>query len=403
MSLRVLFLDMNAFFASVEQQLQPRLRGRAVAVAAVDVGSTCCIAVSQEAKHLGIHRGMPVWQAKKCQSLLVVEARPALYVQVHHAIIAAVESCLPVRSVDSIDELSCRLNPQQAEPMVATELARRVKRAIHDRVGSYLKCSIGLAPNKFLAKVASDMRKPDGLVVIDDGDLPRVLYPLALDDLPGIGRGMLSRLTSARVATVEQLCQLTERQMKAIWGGIVGQRWWYWLRGHDLVEPATRRCTVGNSHVLPPQLRTAEGAQAVLLRLIHKAAARLRRMKYWAGRLEVYVSFTFREEGWSGSIALGLCQDTLTIIEAFRELWRLRPPGDRPTQVAVTLYDLVPDSSVSLPLFPTERQRIALSRTMDQLNRRFGPNTVYFGGMHHVRDAAPTRIAFTRIPNFLDD
>ena len=403
MPLRILFVDMNAFFASVEQQFQPRLRGRAVAVAAVDVDSTCCIAVSQEAKNLGIHRGMPVWQAKKCKSLTVVEARPALYVQVHRAIVAAVESCLPVQSVDSIDELSCRLNPNQTEPSIATQMAHRVKRAIHDRVGAYLKCSIGLAPNKFLAKVASDMYKPDGLIVINDDALPRVLYSLALDDLPGIGQRMLSRLTSARVTTVEQLCQLTEPRMRAIWGGVVGQRWWYWLRGHDLREPAPRRCTVGHSHVLPPQLRNEAGAYAVLLRLIHKAATRLRYINYYAGRLEVYVSFTFREEGWRGSIALGLCQDTLTIIEAFRDLWRWRPQGDRPTQVAVTLYNLVPDSSISLPLFPAEQQRIALSRTMDQLNHKFGANTIYFGAIHHVQNAAPTRIAFTNIPNFLDD
>jgi DNA polymerase IV len=87
MSLRILFADMNSFFASVEQQFRPNLRNRPVAVVAVDVGSTCCIAVSQEAKDLGIRRGMPVWQAKKCKSLSVVEANPALYVKTHQDIL----------------------------------------------------------------------------------------------------------------------------------------------------------------------------------------------------------------------------------------------------------------------------------------------------------------------------
>lgn len=126
-------------------------------------------------------------------------------------------------------------------------------------------------------------------------------------------------------------------------------------------------------------------------------------MNYWAKRLEVYVSFTFREEGWSGSIALGWCQDTLTMIEAFHELWRRRPVGRRPTQVAVTLYELVPGSSVSLPLFDADERRIALARTVDQLNERFGVNAVYFGGIHEVRQTAPTRIAFNHIPDFPDD
>lgn len=401
-SLRILFVDMNSFFASVEQQFRPELRKRPVAVAAVDVGSTCCIAVSPEAKDLGVRRGMPVWQAKQHPSLIVVEARPALYVQVHHALVAAVDSCLPVQSVESIDELYCRLAPHHAEPSQAIAVARRVKQAIYDRAGGCLRCSIGLAPNALLAKVASDMRKPDGLVVIDDRDLPQALFPLNLDDLPGIGQGMLHRLHAAGVTTIEQFCQLTELQMKRLWGGIVGQRWWHWLRGHDLGERLTRRSSVGNSHVLPPDLRNEDGARTVLLRLIHKAAARLRRMNYWAGRMEVSVSFTFLEAGWSGSIGLGLCQDTLTMIEAFYDLWRRRPPGRRPTQVAVTLYDLVPNSAASQPLFLADRQRRSLSRAIDQVNDKFGANAVYFAGIHDVRQAAPTRIAFRQIPDFLD-
>src|SRR5260221_2427984 len=98
---------MNSFFASVEQQLRPELRGRPVVVAAIDVDSTCCIAASYEAKQLGIRTGTPVWQARKHKSLRVVEARPDVYVHIHHQIIEAVQFCLPVQAVHSIDELSC--------------------------------------------------------------------------------------------------------------------------------------------------------------------------------------------------------------------------------------------------------------------------------------------------------
>lgn len=403
MPLRVLFVDMNSFFATAEQQLRPELRGRPIVVAAVNADSTCCIAVSQEAKKLGIRRGMPIWQVKQHRSVAVVEARPELYVKIHHALVKAVDSCLPVHSVDSIDELSCRLTPRQTELSAVMELARRVKGAIYERVGRCLTCSIGAAPNKLLAKIASSMHKPDGLVVVQDRDLPQALYPLSLEDLPGIGRRMRLRLNAAGVTTVEQLCCMTEREMKKIWGGVVGQQWWYKLRGYDMREPPTRRSTVGNSHVLAPDLRTEEGARRVLLRLIHKAAARLRRMNYWARRLEVYIAFTFREEGWSGSIALGWCQDTLTMIEAFNKLWKQRPGGRRPMQVAVTLYDLAPNPSVSLPLFEADQRRVFLAQAIDRLNEKFGGNAVYFGGIHDVRQAAPTRIAFNHIPEFMDD
>lgn len=398
MPLRVLFLDMNSFFASVEQELRPELRGRPVAVAAIDVDSTCCIAASQEAKQLGIRTGTPVWQARKFKGLKIVEARPDVYVRVHHEIIKAVESCLPVHAVHSIDEMSCRLSPAESEPCAAVELAHRVKRAVREQAGSCLSCSIGLAPNRLLAKAATDMQKPDGLVTIREEDLPHALYALCLEDLAGIGPRMLKRLNAVGVTSVSQLCELSEAQMKDIWGGIVGQRWWHWLRAHDLPEQPTRRSTIGHSHVLPPELRTEHGARAVLIRMIHKVGDRLRRINYWAARMEVYVSYTFLEEGWSGSVALGLCQDTQTMIEAFDALWRYQPNFGRPTQVAVTLYDLVSNHSASRPLFPAQQKRLNLARTLDRLNSRFGPDTIYFGGMHGMATAAPTRIAFNQIP-----
>jgi DNA polymerase-4 len=402
MPLRVLYVDMNSYFASVEQQLRPELRGRPVVVAAVNVGSTCCIAASVEAKQLGVRTGTPVWQAKRIKGLRVIEARPDEYVRFHHKIIEAIDSCLPVHGVHSIDEVSCRLGSNQTDPIVAAQLAQRVKQGIRERVGAWVRCSIGVAPNRLLAKVAADMQKPDGLVTITDADLPDVLFALRLDDLPGIGPRMLKRLNGLRITAVQHLCERSESELKAAWGGIVGQRWWHWLRGRELPEPPTRRSTVGHSHVLPPELRNDEAARKVLVRLIHKTAARLRRLDCWARRMEIYVSFTFREEGWSGSAALGLCQDTQTMLEAFDQLWRVRPREGVPTQVAVTLYELVAHQSASSPLFPAEQRRLQLARTVDQLNRKFGADTIYFGGMHGMASAAPARIAFSQIPDLVD-
>jgi DNA polymerase-4 len=101
---------------------------------------------------------------------------------------------------------------------------------------------------------------------------------------------------------------------------------------------------------------------------------------------------------WETGARLGCCQDTLTLLEVFDELWKSRPKLE-PYWVSVTLLDLVPDQCVSLPLFREEKQRVELSRFMDQLNRKFGANTIYFGGMHEAQEAAPTRIAFTHIPD----
>ena len=304
--LRNLFLDMNAYFASVEQQLRPELRGLPIAVAPVMAETTCCIAASYEAKRYGIKTGTQVAQARRlCPELQVVNARPSEYVRIHKAIVEAVNSVIPVDRIMSIDEMSCRLSPHQQVPSQATIVAQDVKQAIKQQVGQYLLCSVGLAPNRFLAKVASNFQKPDGLTIITGNDLPHKLYSLSLRDLPGIGRRMDARLQRQGIHTVEQLCALPKEQLKKLWNGVVGERWWHWLRGHDLPERPTRRQTVGHSHVLSPEFRTHDGARTVLVKLIHKAAARLRSLSYCAGKISIQLSYAGRKESWHASASLG--------------------------------------------------------------------------------------------------
>lgn len=123
-------------------------------------------------------------------------------------------------------------------------------------------------------------------------------------------------------------------------------------------------------------------------------------MNYWARRLDVHLSFMHQENGWGESVLLGECQDTSTMIEAFNAIWRHSPRNLIPLKVSITLFDLVENSSASEPLFLCEQRRVSLSRTLDRLNQRFGRDTVYFGEMHGMKDAAPTRIAFNHIPVF---
>src|SRR5882762_9763212 len=195
-----LFLDLNAYFASVEQQVTPALRGKPVVVIPMRTDNTCCIAASYEAKAFGIKTGTRVGDAKKmCPGLLLVEATHSLYVRYHHAIVEAVSSCVPVAAVHSIDEMICQLTGSQREVTNAVALAQKIKQTLAARVGDYLLCSIGLGPNHFLSKVASDMQKPNGLTVLRPGDLPQSLYKLELTDLPGIGPRMEARLHRKRI------------------------------------------------------------------------------------------------------------------------------------------------------------------------------------------------------------
>jgi len=398
--LRWLFIDLNSYFASIEQELQPQLRGKPVAVVPVMTDKTCCIAASYEAKAFGIKTGTMVTEARKlCPEIQFIEARHRTYVECHHAIVQAVESCLPVAVVVSIDEMACRLMGSEQTLDKSIQLGHQIKAAIREKVGKTLRCSIGIAPNRFLAKVGSDMQKPNGLVVIRASELPGILYRLQLNDLPGVGYRMHKRLLQADIHTVEQICALSKQEMNKLWNGIIGERLWHWLRGDDLAELPTLRRTVGHSHVLPPELRTEESAYAVAQKLVHKAVARLRKMNYWAGVMTASISFV-DGGSWSDKISMVECQDTLTMLEALETLWKQRPVASgKPLAVGVTLFDLVPDLLHTLSLFE-DKKRTQLSKAMDAINSKYGSDTVYFGGIHHVKHAAPTRIAFTSIPDW---
>jgi DNA polymerase-4 len=399
MSLRYLFVDMNSFFASAEQQLRPELRNRPVAVAPVAAETTCCIAASYEAKHHGVKCGTPVHQARKmCPGIRIVPARPELYIKLHDQIKAAVETVLPVERPLSIDEFACRLSSDRRQPDAALSLAQQVKHAIRREVGEYLRSSIGIAPNQFLAKVAADMQKPDGLTLIQNHELPQRLYKLELTDLPGISSRMRSRLERTRILQVEQLCSLSEAELSRLWGSrIVGSNWWHQLRGYDLPVAATHRRSVGNSHVLPPELRTYAQSKAVLIRLLHKAAARLRHIDYLARSISVSVD-CLGDQTCHNGLRISPCHDTLTLVEFASALWPKEFPAS-PIRVSVMLGDLTPARCVTRLLFAEDRELSVLAQTMDRVNQKYGAHAVYFGGMHGCTETAGTAIAFNQIPD----
>ncbi len=396
MSVKYIFLDMNAYFASVEQQLRPELRGRPVCVVPLDADTTFCIAASYEARFFGVKTGTRVREARRrARELAVVEARPRVYVEVHQQILEAVGEVLPVEEVLSIDEMRFALMKNEAPR--ARELGRELKAAIRHRVGPWLRASVGIAPNRYLAKVATELEKPDGLVEITPADLPQILWPLSLRNLYGIGRRMEARLHRHGVYTVRQLTGLSCAAMRRIWGGVVGERLWRSLRGEDLPPVPTRRRSVGHSHVLPPELRRPAGGRQTLIRLLHKAAARLRRKGYWTRHLTVYATRQ-HDSTWVKKTWLEPTQDTRLLLNALTALWDADPPR-QPFKVGLVLEHLLPERDTSPPLWPEARRGYQLSHVLDEINSLYGPDTVYFAGMHGLGYAGEDRIAFGEIPH----
>lgn len=397
--LRYLFVDMNSYYASVEQQVSPHLRGQPVAVVPVLVDSTCCIAASYEAKGYGIKTGTPVWEARqRCPHLHLIEARMRLYVEYHRRIVEAVESCLHVDEVVSIDEMYGRLLGPEQEPERAAEIAFQVKETIRRRVGPSIRCSIGLAPNPWLAKVASDMNKPDGLTMILPEQMPEAICHLQLTDLPGIAANMQRRLHEVGITSVAQLYRASESDLSRAWGSrVLGSMWWAQLRGIDLPYRPTRRQTVSHSHVLAPEWRSDQKAHAVAVRMLHKAAARMRRLNYRAGYLTLAIRYLDGRK-WKQRANLSLCRDTLTMVRALGALWAMRPSGS-PLKVTVVLSHLVPEASATTPLYAEQRNLDVLADCMDRLDHKYGQHSLFLGGMWGAQKTAPTRIAFTQIPD----
>jgi DNA polymerase-4 len=405
--LRHLFIDMNSFFASCEQQDRPELRGKPVVVIPTKADTTACIAASYQAKAFGIKTGTPVWEARRLSrgTAIFIEADHKRYVIMHNRVVAAVRRVVPIESVMSIDEMSCRLAGDERNPDRATAIAGKIKTEIYALAGSEMHCSIGIGPNTLLAKVAADMKKPNGLTVLADADLPAALHHLQLTDFPGVGPRMERRLKLYGIFTVEQFCAAPAKTLAEVWGSkLLGERWYRLLHGEDVPDTPTRRQTISHSHILPPDLRTDEGAYGVLMRLVHKAAARLRKINYWAGAISVGASFLGDERDdsvwWEEGVRLPRCQDTPSFVAAAMKLWEKRIKGRKPFKVGTVLSELVPARSATPSLFDDDRKAEDLSAAMDDVNAEFGASVVYLGAMFGMRDAAPSRVAFTQIPDF---
>ena len=420
-----LHIDLNSFFASVEQQLHPEWRNKPLIVVPTMADTTMAIAASYEAKALGIKTGTQVGEAKrKCPELILVAGSHTEYAKFSHSIVEAVEGVCPVAHTPSIDEVVCQLIGREQEPPRARTIALAAKQAIKDHVGETLRCSIGMAPNRYLAKIASDMQKPDGLIGLLPSQLPRAIAHLELRDLPGVGARTEKRLNAKGIHTMEELLALDRKGMHTLWDSVWGDRLYHWLRGAatgDDGAPVSLdvQKSLGHSHVLGPEFRSQEGAWAVAHKLLHKAAMRLRMEKFYAGAMGVTIKYALsRQEaaalgktkqhtsgmmhsGWGMEARFPDCRDTLTLLDVLRKMWAQRPVGaacQKPFFVGVTLRELVPEAEFQAGLFGDPDNRGLLSSTMDKLNLKFGHTTVHFAGMLPARESAPTRIAFTQIP-----
>jgi len=422
-------VDMNSYFASVEQQANPHLRGRPLGVCAYLHNNGCVIAASVEAKKLGVKVGMTLREAREqCPEMAFVQNDPPKYRAVTSRVFAILHELTDKVEHYSIDEAFLDLTGWYRDAAEAAWALGRAKLRIQSEVGEWLRCSVGIASSKFLAKLASDLQKPNGLVILDDTNLDEWLAKLELEDAWGIGKRIRRRLNRLGIFTLLDLKRHpVGNLMRAL--GKAGWQWHERLHGRDVdrmeLVGARPPKSVGHSFCVPRRANDRPGEiLAILLRLTERAGRRMRSYGLLTRAMDVQIGFRDPDEapgmhtswfhgGDGRSIAFAdPADDVFTLADAATRLLASMWQGESVSFLAVTLTDLVPWSGQQvLPLLKGELEGVAYSkhflanqtrrretsRAVDKIRDRYGDESIVFASMLGLStDYAPDRIGFRK-------
>ncbi len=372
----ILHIDMNSYFATVEQQANPLLRGKPIAVSGRPSIHSVVATASYEAKKFGVKAGMNTFEAKKlCPNLIFVRGDPTKYIDVTGRLIKIFKDFSPLIEVFSIDEVFLEVNSE--DPIL---IAKKIKARIFSEIGEKMTCSIGIAKNKFLAKLASEKKKPDGLTVIDDKNLNEMLLTSKLDDFCGIGRRILKRLNNIGVSDVRQLRKIPKEVLIASFGNACGNHLHNMAYGidHSPVVPdyeAPEAKSYSHALTLPKATDNKTYLEAILLRLSEKVARRMREDKFCGRSIYLYIRFPDLQGASEQKLLPHYISDGYEIFEAAQNLMPKELPVIR--MLAVGISYLRKSSLVTGSLLPENQKMEKIVSSMDLVNNKFGENSVF--------------------------
>ncbi len=392
----IIHLDLNSCFATIEQQANPHLRGKPIAVAAYTTPGGCILAPSIEAKRCGIKVGMRVKDGKLLYpNLIVLPPDPWKYRDVHLALRRILSTYTNEFTPKSIDEFVLDLKGYPC--LVASsmsQIAREIKARIKEEVGEWITVSVGIAPNRFLAKTASSLRKPDGLDEINKNNFSDVYSKLKLTDLCGIKLRSTVRLNNVGIYTVLDFYNAPIWKLKAAFASILGYYWYLRLRGFEIDDVEFGRRSYGNSYTLPKPLVAPEELAPILSKLVTKMSARLRGAGYKARGVQVAVSY----RDWSfWHRAVTYPKILFDSRDIYKEAFKIlsRSPYKKPVrELAVSCFGLLRSDFSQLSLFEDIEKKEKLVSAVDEINERWGDFVITPARMLAAPDAAPDRIAF---------
>lgn len=383
-----LHLDLNSAFASMEQQANPLLRGVPVAVAAYEQPYGCILASSREAKLWGVKTGMTVEDGKKrCPFLVIRKDDPHKYRFIHEEVKKVISPYSDRLLAKSIDEFVIHLarTPSASDPIA---LGHTIQQEIKTRVGEWLTISVGLGPNRFLAKLASNL-KHAGPFAISHRNLTAVYQDLTLPDLPGINWRYTRRLKEQGVHTPLNFLLADHLTLKAAFRSLLARDWQLRLRGWEIDDWEATRRTFGQSYVLPAPMPRSRWLP-ILAKLVDKAVRRMRLSGHAARGAHLALYFDDRTRFHHGHAQQSSLSATSDL---YRLILKLVPARSLPPvkKIAVTFFKLTHLTPQQCSLLEDSPARLRLTRAVDELNERYGAYSLYHASMlgtkEYVRDA----------------
>lgn len=395
---QILHIDLNSCFATVEQQARPLLRGRPIGVTNRLTKNACVVAASYEAKAYGVKVGMSFSEAKMlAPQLIMIETDPPKYHYVYKKLVGIMKSYSPNINMKSIDEGIIDFHGTRANiskrPLVA--IGHEIKQRLRDEVGPWMKCNIGIATNRFLAKTAASLHKPDGLDVITHKNLRQVLSTLELTDLTGIAQRNQARLNAAGIFTPLQFLDApADILARRVFHSVCGEDWYKRLRGHEIDDVEYSTKTVGRQFVMDEWQPSDETLHSRLSHLCETTAMKLRHRGLAARGIYLYLAFANGDVWYERKMFKTPVFSGADVYRRALLLFNCRPRDDWVRLITVSCYKLEPSNMGQLSFLEEINREVWLSQAMDTINSQYGEFTITYASTLAAKGRIKQKIPF---------
>ncbi len=404
---QVMHIDLNSCFATVEQQARPLLRGKPVAVTNRLTKNACVVAASYEAKVFGVKVGMTFSDAKiLAPNLIMLETDPPKYHWVYQILVNIMQSYSPNVVMKSIDEgiINFEGTTGVVNQRPLADIGYEIKQRLRDEVGRWMCCNVGIAPNRFLAKMAASLHKPDGLDIIDHRNLRKVLSGLDLTDLTGIAERNQARLNACGIYTPLQFLDAPADLLKRhVFKSVCGEDWYKRLRGYEVDDFESSVKTVGRQYVLDDMQPSEETLRSRLAYLCETTAMKLRYKGLCARGIYIYLLYAGGDSWYERRMFKSTFFSNAEVYRRATLLFNRRPVpdgsgrrphGDWVRMIAVSCYALEPSNMSQVSLLDEVNREVWLTQAVDEINSQFGEFTVTYASSLAAKDVVKQKIPF---------